>query len=526
MAELQTLPVAAVGGLDTVSPPQILAQNPGLATELINYEPLAEGGYRKMKGYTRYGDIPDAYGSLEIRGIGSYKGIVAVIGDNVLHSYNGATWYVVNKKGIDATPKKDVDTVALDKIPRLGERHVQFQTFLEGSKEVVVITDDKSKPAILYYDAAQRTYQYNEVDLADTAGYRFVTKYQDHVVIGGSIGKPGSIAVSDRFKPDTYTGGGSWAAQVTDEIVGLKVFRDFLYIFCRHSIYRVQNLESSANTQIRPVTTKVGCVDGRTIQEIGGDILFLSDDGLRYLGATERIDDVSINLVSAPVRSLIDSISLHTGPVSSVVIPDKAQYRIFFTTLGGRRMGLIGTLGADGKFVWSTTSDMNVDDITDSVLDESLGVYKVFHIGKHLGIYRVYQHDYGVDFDGSPYESRWSTPYFHMGDAGIRKSLHDVNIYLEAEDKAELELIIKFDHESSLVIQPEPFYLAPVIKAARYGEAIYSGATYGALRYPLESIFLEGSGKWVQLTFKDSAKDNKPYIIRGFDMQFNAGGRL
>lgn len=521
MAELQTLSVAAMGGLDLVSPTQVLAQKPGTASTLVNYEPLPEGGYRRIKGYTRYGDIPDAFDGMELRGIAYYHGIVVVVGEYVLHSPNGATWYVVNKKGLKEKPVKDTDTVNLELMPRKGSGPVEFQVFLEGDREVCVITDAESLPSILHYDVNH--YQYEETETTATKGYRYVTKYQDHVVVAGSIGSPGSIAVSTRFKATDYSGTGSWGAQVADEITGLKVFRDYLYVFCRHSIYRVVNLESKANAAIRPVTTKVGCVDGRTIQEIGGDILFLADDGLRYLGATERLDDVSLNVVSFPIRDLVASIDVNQGPISSVVLPRKGQYRLFFTTSQGRKMGIIGTLSGEGSFTWGTLDDMNVIAMTDAKVDNTEVVY---HLGAPtIGNARVYQHDVGINFDGTPFVAEWATPYFHMGDSGIRKALHDIDIYLEADDKAEIELTVKLDHENYQTIQPEPFILAPVTRASRYGEFRYGEGAYGAIRYPLDAIFLEGSGKWIQLIFRDIA-DNATYTIRGYDLQFNASGRI
>ncbi|AHK11866.1 amidase [Vibrio phage CHOED] len=517
---LQTFSVPAVGGLDLVSAPQVLSQKPGAALVLNNYEALAEGGYRRINGMVPYGDIPDVISKEVIRGIAYYKGIVAVIGQYVLHSPDGATWNVVNKKNVSNTSSKGL--TALDLIPRMGTGPVEFTVINQGDVDVITITDDMDAPAEL--KVVGNSYTYTISDNADVVGYRYSTKYQDHVVYAGSRGKPGSIAVSSRFKPLDFTSAGAWVAQVSDEIVGLHTFRDYLYIFCRNSIYRVINLESQKDVAIRPVTTKVGCIDGRSIQEIGGDILFLADDGLRYLGATERIDDVSLNLVSALVRPLINSVAPNQGPVSSVVIPSKAQYRLFFTTTLGKRIGLIGTLGADGQFSWSTTDDMWVDALTMTTEGEGETVY---HIGSPTtGNKRVYYHDRGNHFDTSEIKGTWAVPHFNMGDSAVRKTLHFLDAYLEAEDKASIELTIKYDHEDPKVMQPEAFYLEPVVQAARYGEAIYGQATYGAIKFPLDDIFLEGSGKWMQLTFQDNDVDNSPYIIRGYDLQFTPSGRI
>lgn len=519
-ASLQTFPAPAIGGLDLVSPPQVLSRKPGAAVELNDFEALIEGGYRRINGMLKYSDLPDVIDSDEIRGIAYYKGVVVVCGEYLLHSPDAATWFIVNRKDCDKVPSDKL--LDLDIVPREGHERVEFSVTKVKGDDVLVITDDMSKPAMLHVDAD--IYTYKEAADDETKGYQHITKYQDHVVLGGGPLHPNSVVVSARFDPLDYSGTGAWSVEVADEVMGLHTFRDFLYIFCRSAIYRLVNLESSKNAAVRPVTTKIGCVDGHTIQEIGGDILFLADDGLRYLGATDRIDDVSINLVSDPIRPLITSIDANLGPVSSVVIPSKAQYRLFFTDNLGRKKGIIGTLLTDGSFSWSTTSDMWVKDITITTEDND---ERVFHIGSPtIGTKRVYYHDTGIDFDGTPIRAHWTTPYFNMGDPFVRKNLHFLAAYLEAEDKAEVEINLLYDHEDPTTLQPEPFYMAPVVEAARWGEAVWGEFQWGAIRYPLNDIFLEGSGKWAQLTFKDNAIDNSPYIIRGYDLQFTPAGRI
>lgn len=517
---LQTMQVPAIGGLDVVSPPQVLAQNAGGASILNNFEALPEGGYRRINGYLAYGDVPDVIATQDIRGIAYYKGIVAVVGKDVLHSPDGATWRVVNKEEATAVTSEALTT--LNQIPRTGKGPVEFSTITVGTHEVLAITDDTDAPALLTVEGDLYTWAVSTN--ADVAGLRYCTKYQDHIVYAGSEGKPGSIVVSDRFAPLGFSGSGSWEAQVGDEIVGLHTFRDYLYIFCRNSIYRVINLESAKDIAIRPVTTKVGCIDGRSIQEIGGDILFLADDGLRYLGATERLDDVSINLVSSKIRPLINNVAPALGPISSVVIPSKAQYRLFFTDNLGKKRGVIGALQGDGNFAWSTTSDLLVEAMTMTTEGEA---EKVYHIGSPtIGTKRVYFHDVGNTFDGTSIKGQWEVPNFNMGESAVRKALHFIDVLLEAEDAASIKLDVSYDHGSPRTLQPEPFYMAPVVQAARYGEAVYGTATYGATRYPLDDIFLEGSGKWIKLTFTDNADNNAPYIIRGYDLQFTPAGRI
>lgn len=517
---LQTFQVPAVGGLDLVSTTQTAAQKPGSAFELLNYEVLPEGGYRKINGYSYLGSLPDFYTDKDPRGFALYEGSVVVIGEYVLHSPDGVSWFVVNKQG--ATDKTSDELNALDLIPREGSKYVTFQRFTLGSSEVLIITDDVNPPSMLKLENGYYTYEVSTED--DAAGFRHITKYKDHIVLANKSDSVGLVVVSARFAPLDYSGTGSWTVQVPDEVTGVQTFREYLYIFCRNSIYRVTNLESSQNVAVQPVTTNLGCVDGRTIQEIGGDILFLARDGLRYLGATERIDDVNLNISSYLIKSLVDEVDVTKDFVSSVVIPSKAQYRLFYTDITGRRRGLIGTLSQERQFQWSITEDLGVKFIDYGVIN-SQSVVRHFGSDK-IGAHVVYLHDHGSKFDGVPFEARFTTQAFHMGDPAVRKRLHSALVYLEAENTAEVELTITFDYNAPQILQPEPFYLAPVVEAARFGESRYGQATYGAIMYPMDTLFLEGSGKWAQVTFRDSSDSNDPYIIRGFDIQFTTGGRI
>ena len=88
-----------------------------------------------------------------------------------------------------------------------------------------------------------------------------------------------------------------------------------------------------------------------TIQEFGGDIVFLGPDGLRTVAGTERIGDVELGTISRQVQKRFLDLS-DVDEFSSVVIPDKTQYRIFFvnssTTAKKTTKGVIAHRSRDG----------------------------------------------------------------------------------------------------------------------------------------------------------------------------------
>ena len=95
---------------------------------------------------------------------------------------------------------------------------------------------------------------------------------------------------------------------------------------------------SSSDFAVKPVTRNIGCVNGQTIQEFAGDLIFLGPDGLRTIAGTARIGDVELGTISSNVQSIFDTNLSDAGSFTSIVIPDKTQYRIFFTKVVSQKM--------------------------------------------------------------------------------------------------------------------------------------------------------------------------------------------
>lgn len=505
MPNLRSFPVSSVGGLDVVTPPQLLSDKPGAAVRLENYEALTEGGYRRVRGYDPIAFDGTVTDTGSIRGIHTYKGQPVIVKGTSVYwlDFDNTTWVHLNPTN-----------------PVTGTGRVDMCIITPADEETLFVTmsPDGDEPLVIERDTGG-TITETVVTPIETAGSQWCAKYQDHIVIAGMSGRPGEVFVSTRFDPTAFTGAGSWSFQVADTVTGLRTFRGYLYVFCKQSIYRVRNLEQQTNAVVEPVTLKIGCIDHFSIQEVGGDILFLANDGLRYLGATERIDDVALNLQSSLIDDIVVNIAPSQGNISSAVISSKRQYRLYYTDISGISRGLIGTLQGNGAFSWTQTSDMEVDFIHADSTEPASVVY-------HASNTEVFRHDVGNLFNENPFVAVYTTPYFNLGDPAVRKRCHSMIVYLEAEDTAQIEVTLRFDFENPRVSQPEPFMLEQVITAARYGSARYASGIYGAVRFPLEDLFLEGSGDWVQFEFRDDSESNSRYVIRGFELNYTPSGRI
>ena len=167
----------------------------------------------------------------------------------------------------------------------------------------------------------------------DVQGAKFVTAFKDHMFYAGMSTNKQTIVFSVPFIENNFNvaiGGGS--IRVDDTIVGLKVFRQDLFIFCENRIFKLSG-SSVADFSVTPVTRDIGCVNGQTIQEFAGDLIFLAPDGLRTVAGTARIGDVELGTISTVVQPLFnDNIATATN-FTSVVIPNKTQYRVFLKLL-------------------------------------------------------------------------------------------------------------------------------------------------------------------------------------------------
>ena len=181
---------------------------------------------------------------------------------------------------------------------------------------------------------SDRTFFYEEITVSGTHYPKFCTIHDKHLVVAGAATSPNTIFYSGTSDINDFTSTGSGSIVLDDQVVGLKSFRGDLIIFCKNSIYKLSNINDSNSIAITPITKNVGCLDGSSIQEIGGDLIFLSPDGFRLVAGTARIGDVELSSVSRQIQSIVASLASNIGSlvISSAVLRSKSQYRLFYST--------------------------------------------------------------------------------------------------------------------------------------------------------------------------------------------------
>ena len=541
----QPYALACEGGLDKSSSSFELLRRPGAATRLRNFEVDVAGGYRRINGFSAFGGSSAANPSTDndILGLHVYAdGVIACSSTNVYFTLDGITWLQINRASVAGGGDDYTAFTGRSAAARTSQGLAHFATY-EGDTTYgeVIITDEGSAVKPFYFKMtgtgalSNRTYFAKEITVDGSVYPKFCTIHDKHLVVAGSSTEPNGIHYSGTNDIDDFSSTGSGTIILDDQVIGLRSFREDLIIFCRNSIWKLSNINNSSTIAVEPITKNIGCLDGRSIQEIGGDLVFLAPDGIRTLAGTVRIGDVELGTVSRAIQPVMKDIADNIGTynVSSIVIRDKSQYRLYYgsSSTGDSSEGIIGTLKTNAQgyteFQWSETQGIDASAAVTSGFNSS-GVEKHYH-GDYAG--KVYNHDTGdnlINASGADANivAEYQTPDLDYGDLGTLKTLKYVKISATPEGTVSTKLRIRYNYDDPDSPQPSDYTLS-IDKPSLFGTAVFgtsAGHVFGAASDPITRQVVEGSGhsNYFRLFSDDQ---NSPYTINGIYIDYEPSGR-
>ena len=483
---------------------------PGEALQLTNFEPSVEGGYRRLNGTTLYNStiVPQVSASTErVQMSAIFNGIiVAARGGTVSTGTTSGSWTS------RATSKGTANTYDFDKYN------------FDGTDKIIIATGEAA--------AFTLNTSYSEDIINATGGGtaptnpKFVKSFANHMFYAGMSNATSTLLFSGPYTEDDFdTGAGSII--MGDVITGLKVFRDELFVFCESSIYKIAGT-SSSNFAKAEVAKGIGTLAHHSIQEIGGDIIFLAADGIRTIAGTARIGDVELGTVSKQVQDRINDIGYDN--VTSLVIRDKSQYRLFYPqTNGGEASskGLIAVIKQNPNtqqmgFEYADIKGLKVSscdsDLISNVETTVSGGYDGY----------IYKQDDGNVWTRasitSTMDATFRSPDMTMGDPGVRKNMQRVNVNWKPEGEVSASMFVRYNYDDSDTPQPNAFTLETSGTGAIFGSGKFGTAVYGQGDLPITRQGIEGSGFAVALKITDTSSNN-PFALRGFELEFTPGGR-
>jgi hypothetical protein len=504
--------VSCAGGL--VLNKDVFSMAPGEALILRNFEPDIKGGYRRVSGTALYNStiVPQGTSttSLVIDCAIIFNGqIIVARGGDIHRGTTSGSW-------TSLTTGLGTSTRAYD-----------FEKYnFNGTDKIIIATG---------HSAAQSINSSFAVDVINGTGGgtaptnpKFVKAFQNHMFYAGATNSQ-EVIFSVPFEEDNFTtASGAGSFKVDSTVVGMKVFRNELFIFCEDRIYKLTGTTSS-DFAVQEVTRNIGCRDGGSIQEIGGDVIFLAPDGLRTIAGTARIGDVELGSISRQIQSRIDEVGLDR--ITSLVIRDKSQYRLYYpTTAGGQSSskGIIGVLKSNvntGQIGFEFSDMIGIkpactdSDFISNVETQVFGGFDGY----------IYKMEVGNTFANAATTSTivatYRSPDMVMGDPGLRKYMQRVNLNYEGEGTSvNAELAVRYDYDDQNTPQPNKITLTSAGGAAIYGTSSYGSGLYGASGTPLIRQTVEGSGFAVALKIDDRNSADS-FSVKGFQLEFTPGGR-
>jgi hypothetical protein len=304
----------------------------------------------------------------------------------------------------------------------------------------------------------------------------------------------------------------------------LIVFRDQLIIFSLDRINRIAG-NTSTDFVMQPITNKTGSIEGDTIQEVGGDILYLGPDGVRFLSATEKIGDFALERASENIQKEITDTFDGLNIYASTVIRRKNQYRIFrydSYVAPSLQVSYLATRFLDRQssgIEWATlkgykvyTADSRQFDSEEVVIFASDTDY-------------LYLMEEGFSFDGAEIPCVYRSPFWPVQDPKLRKTFYKHTLYLKLTGNNTLTTRILLDYNQPNIIQPESF----LVRADNSLVPFWGQVTWGSFNweevipnvYPNQAI---GSGFTVAVEYVESST-KAPFALDTVILEYRLNDR-
>lgn len=541
--EIQSFKVVCSGGLNANENHLFLSEAAsGSATRLVNFEPSLYGGYRRIEGYdfldTDYQEVGAGVAEGKILCVAIYKNehignpyIIAARKDSGANTYSFYKYVELVGWQAMVTGLTLNFTASSRTVTKI--RHAQFDW---GAGSTICFVDGVNNATI--FDGTN-WYSLNSTNTGGTSspgGNQIVNApslvdvFENHLFIGGDLGSRAVLCHSAPQDPYDFTSA-SGGGQIIPgfNIVQFKPFRDDLFIFGSNAIKRVSP-DVTAGFVLDQVTSNVGCIARDSVQEIGGDLLFLAPDGFRPVAGTSRIGDVELETVSKAIQvRLVDMIKNYDmDTMNGVVIRSKSQVRFFVgdeTFNVQDSYGIIGGLAdQDGSINWGFGELTGIR--ASCATSDYIGRTEYVLHGDYDG--KVYRQEVGTSFSGRDILAVYSTPYLDFGDTEIRKVMRKVNTFIRAEGPVQFYLSMSYDWGDYNTSRPSPYSQesegGPVQYAGRNID--YNGANilYGGNSKPILTSDIQGSGYSARATLV-TVGQSEPYSIQGIVFEFSIAGR-
>jgi hypothetical protein len=339
--------------------------------------------------------------------------------------------------------------------------------------------------------------------------------------VGNIVGDTQTVYFSDLLRGSDFTIGSAGFLNLQevfpngDNIVAISGHNGFLVIFGRNNIAIYRNPIDTSSLVLEDIIYNTGCIARDSVQNIGTDILFLSDSGVRSLARVIQEKSLPMNDISKNVRDdLMANVASEAdlGKIKSIYHDRDAIYLLSLPTT---------------RFVYCFDTRSRLQDgsarvtIWDNLEPKAFCITqaKELLIGQPSYIAKYFGHS----DNGTPYRLQYYTNYFDFDAATKLKILKKIGWVLIGGTNQPVAVKWGFDYTEGY--QATTYVLdAAVVYEYNIGE--YNIAEYSSgIIIDRFSINAGGQGTIMQLGLEADINGN-PLSIQKIDVAVKAGKTL
>lgn len=508
MGQWSTFRVELAGGiLENVSPLQQGISHPGSLTTGVNMEPALDGGYSRILGFERFNTTQCPSGAVNILGVWEYE-------DDILAFADDQLWSVVEGSAVWTSEYSSagLSGVSIAKAARNTWGTVPEYTVVTGQE------------AFFWNSGADGPLH------STVTGATSVAAFHNRMWFG--VGP--EVHVTNFNKVGELVGDFTTSFRMQDDVLDMAVWRDALYVFGREYITKITGYED-ADLQQEQVSTRLGVIRENTVQEVAGDLMFLSADGIRTIAGTDRIGDTALDNLSVNISQRVEGLRTVSADVNlrSVVLQEKGQYRLYssadsvddeFTPgiLGGLRAGP-NQQGLQWEFF--DLRGMKPYSINSAYFDKD---EKLF-FGTYDG-YINHQEPDSYSFNATDITWSLEMPFWVLtvDDPEIRKVLYKLNIYADSPTGSAGNMTYRLNYLGDYKISaaPQPIQASGIVNS--YNSGVKYNQTGFFYTSSLESVSKHNiQGSCQNVSFKFAGADQlAPHTFKTALLQFSVEGKL
>lgn len=476
-------------------------QLPGSAIGLVNFEPSLYGGYHRILGYQPF-DTNAVPGTGDIFGV-----VVNSVDSSVIAMRSGNTY---QSTGSGWTKLNGTDT-------HTGMGAIGWTFYSWATDRFAWCDGDPAAHPVRIEAGGVYTVLTNA-----PVGQKLIQEFLGYLWMTDGTS---SLTFSAPDNDNDYNAiNGAGELNVGFNITALGVWRGALYVMGERRIAQVTGT-SAADWVVTLLSDDIGCTGQYSLQEVNGDLVFLSSDGFRTISGTARIFDRELGVISRNINPLVVGNSV--ANIRSVVIKTKSQYRIFQSTNATDATTATGFIGAlkqqsNGSTAWEWSQTQGI-----ALSCASSGLYNSIELVVHGGYDGiVYEHDSGTDFNGADIAAVYQLPYLVYNDPSIRKILYKCSIHLRATGSGSLNVGALFDHSDIMVAQP----ITITLPFGGGGGTWDSAATWTSTvdwdtSAPDSNVKGNLVGSCFDSSFVISSLGGPDYYIKGLTIQYGVAAR-